>query len=245
MNPEEYEALARIEREHWFYRGKRKIVRYWIQRICPDSTGKRLADVGCGTGIFAAEMRDSFEVLAIDDHGEALKFAEAKLGAEHCRRGSGTALPLADGELDVLTALDVLEHIPDDRGALREYHRVLKPGGVMILTVPAHLFLWSDWDVVLHHFRRYEKETLLPIVESAGFELIHWNYQNVLPLPLVFLIRKWRLLREERVDGRWEDQLPPCWINSLLEFQFVALACQRWIRFPFGVSMVLVARKTK
>ena len=113
-----------------------------------------LADCGAGTGLFAREMSDFCRVIAIDSEEEALCLAEQKLGKENVRRGSCVALPLEDSSVDCVTALDVLEHVGDDRLAVREFARVLKPGGVAVVTVPAMQSLWSDWDEALHHYRQ-------------------------------------------------------------------------------------------
>jgi ubiquinone/menaquinone biosynthesis C-methylase UbiE len=243
MNPEEYSAMAAVEREHWFYRGKRAIVRHWIHKFVPDARGNVLIDCGCGTGIFAAEMQESCVVIGIDDHEEALAFARINMRGGTCRRGTTTAIPQDDASVDIVTLLDVLEHIPDDRKALHEIHRVLKPGGLLVLTVPAFPTLWSDWDEVLHHCRRYRAPELIEKVRTAGFSVEHWNHTNVLAFPFVLLIRKLRRVLPMLQKRRMEDRIPSHMINALLQWQFVYLACQNRIRFPFGVSLLLIARK--
>ena len=171
MDPNEYANLARIETEHWFYVGKRDIVRHWIQRTHPLRPEHVLADCGAGTGTFASEMASSCRVIALDDHEESLSLARAKLGPERVKQGACTHLPLADQSVDVLTALDVIEHVEHDRQALDEFSRVVRPGGVVVITVPALMMLWSDWDVALHHFRRYTRRSLLEIIPNGTFEL--------------------------------------------------------------------------
>src|SRR5277367_2033737 len=104
MNPEEYNNLARVEQQHWFYAGKREIVSFWINRCRPLKPTDRLADCGAGTGIFAGEMRAACQVVAVDDFEESLKLLEARLGKDAVLKGSCTALPLADNSVDVLTA---------------------------------------------------------------------------------------------------------------------------------------------
>jgi len=136
MNPEEYDNLSRVETDHWFYVGKRQIVRYWIQRAHPLSAGHLLVDCGAGTGKFAAEMAKYCRVLAIDDHDESLDLARGKLGDERVRRGSCSHLPLDDASADVLTALDVIEHVQHDCDALTEFARAVRPGGIVVITVP-------------------------------------------------------------------------------------------------------------
>ena len=158
---------------------------------------------------------------------------------------SGDTVPLPDGSLEYVTALDVLEHVPDDAAVVRGFHRLLKPGGIAAVTVPASMALWSDWDVGLHHFRRYHRAQLRALFPAEGWEIIYVNYTNVVVYPAVWLVRKWRALRPGKpveAAARTEDRLPPRWLNSLLRSLFVGMA--RWrVPFPFGVSLLLVARR--
>ncbi|HSY17982.1 MAG TPA: class I SAM-dependent methyltransferase [Candidatus Acidoferrales bacterium] len=245
MNPEEYSNLAKVEQQHWFYAGKRKIVRHWINRCHPLKPADLLADCGAGTGIFADEMRGACRVIAVDDYEESLELLCARIGKENVRKGSCTALPLADDSVDVLTALDVIEHVQDDQAALREFLRVTRPGGLIVITVPALMALWSDWDVTLRHFRRYDRPALLKII-PPGLEVRHINYVNVAVLPVVYFIRKFRALKQRlgfASTARSEDRIPPQWLNRILERVFLRLACQTGVRFPAGVGLILVLQK--
>src|SRR5258708_25308481 len=99
---------------------------------------------------------------------------------------------MAGAYLDYVTAVDVVEHTPDDQAVVKGFHRLLKPGGVALVTVPASMALWSDWDVALHHFRRYSRPQLKALFPDAQWELLHVNYTNVVVYPAVWLVRKWR-----------------------------------------------------
>jgi ubiquinone/menaquinone biosynthesis C-methylase UbiE len=185
-------------------------------------------------------------VLAIDDHAESLNLARSKLGSDRVREGTCTSLPVPDSSADILTALDVVEHIEEDQKALVEFSRVLRPGGVLIITVPALMWLWSDWDEVLHHFRRYTRRSLKRIIPMESFEPVHINYVNVVVLPIVFLVRKVRSLRRRtrtEPNVRSEDMTPPSWVNAPLKWLFVKLACQRVVPFPAGVGLLAVLRR--
>jgi SAM-dependent methyltransferase len=241
MNADEYLKLDQLEKEHWFYAGKREIVRYWINKVQPLKPHSLLVDCGAGTGQFAAEMSAYCRVMAVDDHDESLAIAASKLGASSVKRGSITALPLSDQSADSLTALDVLEHVEDDKKAMQEFARVLKPGGILIITVPALPALWSDWDVSLHHFRRYSRKTWLNLIGDSHFTVEHWNFVNVLALPLVYLSRKFRAIVP--TQRRAEDAIPSKWLNFLLRRSFTIFACQEKIRFPIGVGLLGVLRR--
>ena len=246
MNADEYANLEQVEQEHWYYSGKRRFVRDWICRVRPPAPTDVLLDCGAGTGRFALEMAPLCRVLVLDDHEEALRLLRTRFRADQILSLSGDQVPLPDGSLDYVTALDVLEHVPDDAAVVRGFHRLLKPGGIATVTVPAGMALWSDWDVALHHFRRYHRAQLRALFPGEAWEIFHVNYTNVVVYPAVWLVRKWRVLRTRlgwaATAARTEDRLPPRWLNGLLRATFVSMA--RWpVPFPFGVSLVLVARR--
>ena len=139
--------------------------------------------------------------------------------------------------------LDVLEHVPDDAAVVRGFHRLLKPGGVALVTVPASMALWSDWDVALHHFRRYDRAGLRALFPAGDWEVVYLNYTNVVVYPAVWLLRRWRGWFPARPGARRsEDRLPAKPVNALLRWIFVTLAFWR-VPFPTGVSLLLVARR--
>ncbi len=154
--------------------------------------------------------------------------------------GAATALPLADGEADCITLLDVLEHVEDDRGAVAELHRVLKPGGLLVVTVPAMRQLWSDWDVALHHFRRYHRTDLAALFAAENWDRLYLNYINVAAFPAVWWLRRGRKPDD---STRSEEMIPPRPLNAVLRWLFVAPAKLPWLRAPFGVGLMIVLRK--
>lgn len=204
-----------------------------------------MLDCGAGTGLFAKEMEPSCRVLVLDDHEEALRLLRKRFKPGQILSLADGGVPLPDGSIEYVTALDVLEHVPDDAEAVRGFHRLLKPGGVAVVTVPASMALWSDWDEALHHFRRYDRAQLQALFPSERWEVLHVNYTNVLVYPAVWAVRKWRRLCKPaagRPPVRTEDRLPPRWLNAILRGTFVGMA-QSTVPFPFGVSLVLVARR--
>ncbi len=243
MNAAEYANLEQREATHWYYAGKREIAIRWLERVGPPRAQDLLLDCGAGTGRFAKEMESLCRVLVLDDHEEALQLLRKKFRAEQILSIAGDRVPLPNGSLDYVTALDVLEHTPDDRAVVRGFHRLLKPGGVALVTVPAGMALWSDWDVVLHHFRRYSRPQLRALFPEPEWEILHVNYTNVAVYPAVWLVRKWRKLFPARAGAlRSEDKVPAAWLNALLRRVFVSMAFWR-MPLPFGVSLLLVARR--
>lgn len=244
MNADEYTNLERVEREHWYYAGKRELVRHWLQRVGPLKPEHRLLDCGAGTGAFAAELRDLCQVSVLDDHEEALRLLRAKFPPERILTLGAEGIPLPNGSLDFLTALDVLEHIEKDAQAVDGFYRVLKPGGHLVVTVPASMALWSDWDVALHHYRRYDRRSLCALFDDRDWELVHVNYTNVAAFPAVWFLRRWRSwVGKKEGASRAEDKVPSPWLNALLRSLFVSTGKLRFPPFPFGVSLLLVARR--
>src|SRR5437868_213719 len=172
MDAAEYANIAALEREHWYYSGKRRFVRDWIKRARSPTRSDVLLDCGAGTGLFAEEMSALCRVLVLDDHEEALRILRSRFKPEQILSLAGDQVPLPDESLEYVTALDVLEHVPDDAAVVRGFHRLLKPGGLAVVTVPAAMALWRDWDVALHHFRRYDRAQLRSLFAAGDWDVV-------------------------------------------------------------------------
>jgi ubiquinone/menaquinone biosynthesis C-methylase UbiE len=241
MDPHEYAALARVERRHWFYSGKREIVRYWIDRLAPLTASDVLVDVGAGTGLFAEEMTRRCCVIATDAENDAIKFIRERAGILPVA-ASATSLPIVSDAAAALTALDVIEHLDDDAAALHEFVRVVRPGGIIVLTVPALPWLWSEWDEALHHRRRYTARSLNRVVSGLPAARLHLSYINTLALLPIVALRAARRAGVRLGSQRPEDVVPPEPLNSLLRLTFVRPALSR-LPMPAGVSLLCILRK--
>ncbi len=245
MNEAEYANLERVEREHWYYAGKRELVSWWIEACRPPGPDDTLLDFGAGTGLFAERYRERCRVKVLDAYEESRRLLERRFAPSAILTPDGVGIPLPSGSVQCLTALDVLEHIGPDAEAVREFHRVLAPDGLIVATVPADMRLWSDWDVALRHFRRYDRRSLAVIFPTSDWEIVRLGHTNTLAYPAVLLIRtwrKWRGVSSEDPVTRSEDRVPPAWLNRLLRALFVQTAIRRWFPAPFGVSLLIVAR---
>jgi SAM-dependent methyltransferase len=234
-----YDRMAEIDRDHWWFVGRRKILTALIERWRPKAGPLHILEVGCGTGSNIAMLQQFGTVDAIEPDDHARAFASRRTGLE-IKGGYLPNVPLEDGRYDLIVLLDVLEHIPDDKGALCALKPKLAPGGRLMLAVPAMPSLWSGHDVAHHHQRRYTARTLEAVVQAAGYRTLRRTAFNSLLLPAIVGVR-WlnRLLGREGGD---EDRIPPAPINRLLAGLFGA---ERHVAvrglFPAGVSLALVA----
>jgi SAM-dependent methyltransferase len=234
-----YDRMAEIDRDHWWFVGRRKIIRALIDRFRPKAGPLAILEVGAGTGSNIAMLQDYGSVDAIEPDDHARAFAEKRTGLR-LKGGYLPDVPLDDGRYDLIVLLDVLEHIPDDKGALDALRPKIAPGGRLLLTVPGIPGLWSPHDVAHHHHRRYTAKSLEAVVTAAGYRVIHRGAFNSLLLPVIVAVRALNKLRGKH--GGDEDALPSKPVNAVLSRLFGAErhAAVRGL-FPLGVSIALVA----
>jgi SAM-dependent methyltransferase len=177
----------------------------------------------------------------VDISEDALAFCRER-GLEKVRLGAGEKLPYDDGTFDLVTALDVVEHMDDDLAGLREMRRVLRPGGRVLLFVPTFMFLWGVQDDVSNHRRRYRLPELRRVLEQAGFEIERMTYANITFFLPILLMRK--LMRVTGIKAESENNINVSALNGVLGSLFgVESVVLRFMNIPFGVSGLCVARK--
>jgi glycosyltransferase involved in cell wall biosynthesis len=241
MPEERFDVMAELEREHWWFRAKRRLV---LQSISSSSSNGRAADVGCGTGAMVADLAAlGFDVVGTDMSPAALGHARAGSTGAGFLSSTAEHLPFATGAFDLLTSLDVVEHLDDDVAALQEYRRVVKPGGTVVLAVPAYRWAWSDHDVALGHRRRYTAPQLEAAATMAGLRVDRCSYFHSWLVPPALLLRRTplRLLLKGAPE---EASFVSPTINRLLG---VVAGAERAVaqrtRVPFGLSILLVASR--
>lgn len=237
-----YPILFRVEQSHWWHIGRRKIIASFVQEICRGVTDRRprILDVGCGTGANLLMLSKYGDAEGVDISEDALAFCRDR-GLDKVRLGAGEELPYEDASFDLVTALDVVEHMDDDLAGLREMRRVLRPGGRVLLFVPAFMFLWGLQDDVSHHRRRYRLSQLRRVLEEAGFEIERTTYANITFFLPILLIRQ--LMRVTGIKAESENNINVSAFNGVLGKLFGAETWfLRYVNLPFGVSGICVAR---
>jgi SAM-dependent methyltransferase len=243
MDRQEFERTYRIESNYWWNLGRFRIIESFIQRYIRPDPCARMADLGCGTCATTRWLQKFGNVLGVDASSAALAYCRRR-GLKDLLRSDLQTLRLPSNSHDVLFALDILEHVADDRKAIRHMFRVLKPGGKCLVISPAYQWLWSEHDVACQHRRRYTLKGLREKLEEAGFRLTRQSYCIVFPfLPLVALLKFRSWFKKDR--NIMESIVPlPSFINQCLVWM---LSLENFLMyffdFPFGVSVLYLAEK--
>ena len=233
-----YDRMAELDSRHWWYRARREILADLIRRRIPLPDKPRILEIGCGTGHNLVMLKRFGSVDAIEIDSAARAIASQRLGRAVMDAPLPALTGVEDRAYDLIAILDVLEHVDEDREALQSMARKLKPGGRILIAVPAHPWMWSAHDVVNHHKRRYTRRTLRAVVEAAGLRLEMMSWFNSLLFPLAAAARfAGKVRRKDDSD----DKLPPKPVNALFEaiFGLERYAIGR-LPFPPGVSLVAI-----
>ncbi len=243
MNDKEFELLDAIEDDHWWFVGKRLLLRSLLRRHAPQG---RLLDLGCGTGGVLRDAAPDRACLGVDASMVGLQVCRRK-GFERLVCADLAHIPFRPGDFDAVLALDVIEHLDDDVKFLREASRLCAPGAPLIVAVPAYTLLWSQHDETFQHRRRYSARQLRSALCAAGLEVERITFTNSLLFPVAAV---WRILSYRLGLGRFapsHDFCPlPSPLNALLVavYRFEAWLLQR-VDLPVGVSVVGVARASR
>lgn len=229
------------EEAHWWFRGRRDAITTLLERfgVGRDAT---IVEIGCSSGRLLSELREQGfqDVTGVEVSLPAARRAAAdSLSVVLC---DGVQLAFGERCFSTLIASDCLEHIQDDQKALREWFRVVRPGALAIIFVPAFAFLWGHHDVVNHHYRRYTAGALRRKLQEAGWCIEASGYWNSLLLPATSVLRRAQRLLGTRPSPQRLLAIPPSPVNRALE------ALLRWENqwlgaIPFGVSAFAVARR--
>lgn len=238
MEPHAYEAMARIEGEHWWFVGRRAILRSLIQDRVRPPENARILEAGCGTGGNLELLSDfgQLEAFEYDGNARAISIARSVAPVKEGRLPDG--IDHIEGSFDLIALLDVLEHLEYDAESLRTLASRLSPSGKIILTVPAIEWLWSQHDVVHHHHRRYSRRSLARTIGEAGLEVEYMSHFNSILLPAAIVQR---FAARFSSDGPDLDIVPARPVNTLLTTIFAAeRGILKMMRLPAGLSLCAI-----
>lgn len=244
MQQHTYAIMNRVEDSHWWYVGRRAILESFlrgiVQNLQSEIQNPKILDVGCGTGGNLEMLLKFGAAEGVDVSDEALEFCKSKGLKAH--KGLAEKLPFANESFDIVTALDVVEHLDDDIAGLREMYRVLKAGGKTLIFVPAFMWLWGVQDDVSNHRIRYTKKQIVERLRKAGFEIERATYANWTFFAPILAGRT--LMKITGIKPESENNVNVSALNGI--FGKIFGAEKLWLKnfdFPFGVSIVIVAKK--
>jgi SAM-dependent methyltransferase len=244
MDREIYIRMAQVEDDHWWFAARRIVINSLLNQFgLPPHAA--ILEAGCGTGGNLRMLAELGSVCAMELDEQACQFAQSRGIGEVASGQLPDRIPFGSQSFDLVLMIDVLEHLDDDGAALRALRERVRPGGLLMLTVPAFQLLWSPHDVAHHHRRRYRANQLREVVSRAGYDVLYLSYYNFLLFAPILAARL-----AQRVTGRHiEDHglaLPSRPLNWALRKTFSA---ERFVlgraSLPLGVSLILLARNTE
>ncbi len=243
MNKDFYKTYFEAEKKHWWFRARRNIILSLINKYKIPKTSK-IFDLGCGSGYTVGCLQKlGYDASGADVSAEAIEFGRSK-GIRNLWVAHGSEIRPPEGEFDLILALDVIEHIQDDSGAIGAVEKALRSEGMAIITVPAYQWLWGVQDEVTHHFRRYTASSFVKILkQNSKFKIIRKTYFNTFLFPPVAVVRilsKWFNLKERESDFAINNRL----LNGIFYFIFnLEVYFLKFLNFQFGVSILFVLKK--
>jgi SAM-dependent methyltransferase len=247
MKKEFEDQYHAVEAKHWWFRGRREVVSDLVVQTNSDRSC-RVLEVGCSAGLLLDELRvlGYGNLTGVDISGEAIELCRAR-GLSDTHVMDAQRLQFADAAYDLVVASDVLEHLPNAEQAIKEWSRVLRPGGKLIVFVPAFMFLWSEHDEANKHFMRYSRSGLTQLLAGNGFVVersSYWNSLLLFPISVVRLLRR-HLSIFPASESRGDLRLPAGWLNrSLLTLLYWEnRGLRSGLNWPLGVSVMSICTK--
>jgi SAM-dependent methyltransferase len=243
-DPRLFAEVAALEEGSFWFQERNRLILWALRRY---ASGLRdYLEVGCGTGYVLEGVHSAFPAarcVGVEPFEAALEIARGRVDGVELRRGDAASLAADREEFDAVGSFDVLEHIPDDSAALRAITGALRPGGVLVVTVPQHRWLWSDADEAAEHVRRYRRRELVERVRAAGLRVERCTSFVTTLLPALAAAR-WRRRRRPPADPLRELRMAP-WVQSALRpaMALDRLAIHSGVSLPAGGSLLLVARR--
>lgn len=241
MKDIEIDRMAEFEEGYWWFVGRRNVIEIILNKQI-NKRNLRILDVGCGTGNTTLSLKKFGGVYCTDSSFSALRYCN-KRGLENVVKSSSYNLPYSSNTFDLVTMFDVLEHIENDQRALIEIKRVLKKNGSIVITVPAYQFLWSEHDIALSHYRRYNSKTLSNVVNQTGFKIVRMSYFISFLFPFIAAYRIIGRLKKMKTNPKANLRQLPAFVDKLFQSMLVFESkILQYSNFPFGLSVVCIAK---
>ena len=242
MNIEMYRIFFNIQKQHWWFVTKKDIILDTIGRHLKLKFSSMILDIGCGSGLMLNDLEKIGQTNGMDMSNEAIQFSKEIFNGPVKQGSLPNQVPYPESAFELITALDVIEHIDDDVASLEAIKRLLSTSGKAVITVPAYMFLWSEFDEMNEHKRRYTLTELQQKLITAGFHIEKISYFNTLLFPIVYIVRKVNNILGR--DGASDVDMPGGIVNHSLKTIFgIEKFLLRFCRLPFGVSILAVVSK--
>ena len=250
MKKSEYQKLYELEKTYWWFVGRRMVIKQIIKNFLGRTKHLNILDYGSGSGGNLPLLEEFGTVVGAENSDLAIELSKQKLSCEIYKIEDKKPLPFIQSSFDLITLLDVLEHIENDQEFLKNLKSYLKRGGFLLITVPAYKFLWSEHDEALGHFRRYTASELVKKLGSANLVPIHYTYTISFLLPAIigyrFLKKMFRLVSYKNRQPQTSYIALPAIINYvfifLLKIESILLT---YFKIPFGASILILAKREK
>lgn len=237
-----YAVEAEVEAQHWWFIGRRKLFSVMLKSLDLKADCKIL-DVGTSTGTNIRMLEDlKFDdVVGLDLSESAIEYCASK-GFNNVQQGDVLDIPFEDESFDLVLATDIIEHVDDDEKAMSELKRILRPGGILLITVPAFMLLWGKNDEEGHHKRRYLAREVKSLASIMKLDILTGFYFNFILFLPILMVRF--LLKRIKNSSKSENEINSPLINSILTFVFkIDVFLSRFIHPPFGVSYLMLCKK--
>jgi SAM-dependent methyltransferase len=245
MDQTAYRAHFDLDHRHFWRIAKRRLILDWFRRYVPGGDERRLLDVGGACSLISAELARLAQTVVVEPEAEMVETARREMGLDIRQGALPDALPV-EGPFDVVTLLDVLEHVDEDAASLEAVRDLLRPGGTLVCTVPALQWLWSSHDEVLHHKRRYDLKGLRDLLEQSGFRVRRISYYSCFLLPVLALQRLAGRLRPRTGPPAYRVHVPNVVLNTVFGWAMSAeRLALRYVNLPIGWTLIAICEKPK
>lgn len=244
MDREYYREYFQLEEKHWVFIARRKISFSIMDKYLAGNNKLDILDVGTGTGVMLGALKRYGRVTGVDSSDIAIKFCQER-GYSNVVSGSAENMSFENNSFDLICAMDLLEHLDNDQKALKEFYRILRPGGFLFVTVPAYMFLWGPHDEINMHKRRYRINEIYQKIIDAKFCVEKISYFNSFLFPIIAFVRLGRkIIRQRNTELKSDFKMSSLLMNNILEgiFSSERFLLKHW-NLPFGVSIVCLAIK--